>query len=99
MSIAPTNSLRNKLIQNPVNTDPNWVEKKIIFKLRKAELPLLARIYLYLKKKQVTQILFVNELDELSEINRDMQKGKRSIYCDLELIMKKDINRKYHILN
>lgn len=65
---------------------------RMLLKDAKHYLPTLAIFYIWLKKNYINQILFITDIEEAQRVKKEMEKGKRKIYCDLELEMQKDIN-------
>lgn len=73
--------------------DLSMVEKITfnILKTKRKELPLFARIYIYINKKFVNQVAFMTDIKELQNIKQEMESGHRRMFCDLEKAMIKDI--------
>jgi hypothetical protein len=57
-----------------------------------ASLPIMARWYLSINKKYVNQVLFIQSVNEATKVKNQGSKGIIKTSCDLQNIMKKEIN-------
>lgn len=83
------------LLQELLEKDDDYFEKKDTLNVLKTKLGRCARFYLWLKKKHVNEIAFINDIEEGQRIKKSMEKGFRNIRNDLEKTMISDINLIY----
>jgi hypothetical protein len=72
--------------------DPNYEIKKRMYKKVKGKLGRCSRLYLWINKNYVNQILFIDSVDEAHKIRDATSKGILKATNDLKSAMKRDIN-------
>jgi hypothetical protein len=72
--------------------DKHYMRKKTILKNTKKKLGRCGRLYLWLQKEKIDQVVFIDTLDEAQHMTNELKLGKSNILCDLEHVMAKDIN-------
>lgn len=77
--------------------DDLYFEKQQALKKVKTQVGRCGRWYLGIHKRHVNPILFINNVEEGKRVKEVMAQGKRKIECDLEQVMRQDIDRFYQM--